>query len=236
MKVPDFPHLNALRPSPDGEMPQAVPFRPMESPPLAGAPLHRRSLLIGIAAGMLAAGAAAILLTDAWRHEDPRQFIAQTEPVPARPVPERAWPGARLNTGAAATWPGSGAVAPELLALAMPPLDLAEVGPTLSPEWQLVLAPPPVAPLMPSTLPPLASAPATVAPAGVPTASSSAAGHPNISMRVYRVAGTGPTLQEQLAACDAKSFFSRHSCRVQVCEPHLGKAAECPVPRQEVLP
>lgn len=133
-------------------MPQAVPFRPMELPPLAGAPLHRRSLLIGIAAGMLAAGAAVILLTDAWRHEDPRQFIAQTEPVPARPVPERAWPGARLNTGAAATWPGSGAVAPEVLALAMPPLDLAEVGPTLSPEWQLVLAPPPVAPPVPATL------------------------------------------------------------------------------------
>lgn len=231
MKVPDFPHLSALRPSSEGELPLAAKFPPAEAPPPVGAPLHRRSLLIGVVAGMLAAGAAGILLTDTWRHDDPRQVVADTEPAPARPVLERAWPGARLNTGAAATWAGSGAVAPDLLALAAPPTDLAEVGATLSPEWRLVMDPPLAPPPVP-VLPPLASAPAVAAaPAG--PASSLTAGHPNISMRVYPV---GPTLQEQLAACDAKGFFSRHACRVEVCEPFLGKTAECPAPRQEVLP
>lgn len=210
----------------------AVIARPVEPVPLAGAPLHRRSLFIGVVAGMLAAGAAAILLTDTWRPDDPLQAIAQSDTSSGWTEPERMWPGARLNTGAAATWSGSGAVAPDLLALAVPPQDLAEVGPSLSPEWQLVLEPPAPVASAQRSLPPLASSPAVVAPASVPLVPTST-GHPNISMRVYRM---GPTVQEQLAACDAKGFFSRHSCRVEVCEPHLGRVAECPVPRQEVLP
>lgn len=236
MKAPDFPHLHAIAP------PMALPRKPDAAARTAqtdSAPVGRSQVwLLALSAGLMAAGAAAILLFDGWRDDDLAAIIEQADPAGSRVTVAEVMPGARLSTGAAATGPESGAVARQPLHV-LPPADpLDEVGSNLSSEWRLALAPASFA-RAPVSAPPPPAALVEAAPMPL-TAAAFAEGasptlHPNISMRVYPQP-QGPTLGEQLAACDTRGLFARHACRTQVCAPHLGVAAECPAPPPVILP
>ncbi len=243
MKVPDFPNLQALGAPPDADM-APEPARPGRGEGAGDAKAwHPRSLGLGLLAGVLAAGAAIILLGGQWHAQVPPLGIADDAPTPARIAFETTWPGARLNTGAAATWALGDVSGRDHTILAEPAESLADIAGLMPTEWRLVLehaggerGTEGVLGVDGMVLPPLASSPARPAmPVSALAPPRIVRGSADATLAATRLAAP-PSLPQQLAQCDALSFFSRHACRVEVCKPFEGLAAECPAPRPEVLP